>query len=805
MTITNSAGDGVRVNSAAKDGTLGSQDAAASNEIIFDTDITSNNGNLVGGATFVGRLVIVRQGASDEETRYMTAIDGGGTTATVNGDWVVAPTSGDTYHVSYSLADAETTGASVNLNSKTGLYEFSRAFSIGQTGGGGAFAYFAIVDYAAMESDDSGSADDIIVEDNGRFDIGYVQAGAPIAAGVVTSTKNTATEPYLLLNGGAIVNWNAAILWSQVADTSVTMTDDATNSIVIRGCIFIKTASTAVFTQCTLSDVIWQGAGLAADTVQVTSGTNIDVFQLANAAGFTTADDSVTETLEVRNCTFVGNSANVLIHNDKTWNFVNPIGWTADSTYIDFQVDSNNEVNLLGSVDVLTQEADGTAISGARVYIWDQATDDLVHELDTDGLGQTSADVLLEQYTFPGSVFTTTSGGPHALKIFKHTFSPSVGTINPTGGLDLTNTLVTDSNISETSTTQALSDGSGITYTTNTNPTSVIEFTGGAGTLSVSEIVSGQTSLASGTLVQYESGDSSAGTVYLNTRNGNDFSNGETLTDGADWTAAYTASTQQDFTWEIDANSKTMQVLYDYQSAKLEEDVLDAIFEQVVEWGRASEGFMFIADGGDAWRTRRVNSEGVFVSNRGSGSITLFTADDGTTFTPPQSYTFTVRNIRPNSEVRLYNDDRTSREGQENVTGSVQTSPLTIGSGGTGYTANDKLTIQGGTFTTAAVLNVDAVSGGVVTAVSIDTAGSYTVAPSNPVNVTGGTGSGATFTVDIKGTFSHTYSYAGSDIDAFLVVFHLDFKDFKNENVVLSNSNQSFTVFQITDRNYLNL
>jgi hypothetical protein len=804
MTITSTGPDGIRVNSAAKNGTLGSQAAAASNEIIFDTAITTNNGNLEASPTFVGRLVIVRLGASDEETRYMTAIDGDTVTATVNEDWVVPPVENDTYHVAYILQDAATlTG--IGLDAKTGLYVFSRTFSIGTAGGGGAFAYFSMTNYIGMESDDNGSSDDITVEDNGRWDIGYIQAGAPLAAGVVTNVKNTDGEPYIQLNGGAMLRWNAAILWSQAADTTFTMTADSTNDIIIRGATFIKTSYTAIFKECTLNDVIWQGLGQAADTISVTSGTNIDIFQLANTAGFTTPDDSVTETLEVRNCTFVGNSVNVTIHNDKTWNFVNPIGWEVNSTAIAFQVDDNNEVNKLGSLEVNTQESDGTVISGARVYVWDELTDDLIHELDTDTSGDSSADVLLEKYTYPSSVFTTVTGGPFALKVFKHTFSPTVGAIDPTGGLDLPLTLVPDSNISETSATQAISDGAGITYTNNTNPTSTIEFTGGAGTLSVSEVVSGQTSLASGTLVQYEEGDSSAGTVYLNTRNGNDFSDGETLSDGGDWTATYTASTQQDFTWEINSSGTSMQVLYDYQSAKLEEDTLDAIFEEVVEWGQSSEGFMHIADGGDAWRTRRVNSEGVFVSDRGTGTITLFTADDGTTFTPPQSFTFTLTNIQPDSEVRLYNlSDGAEREGDESVTGSIQTT-ITIDDAGSGYNVGNLLTVQGGTYTVQGVLEVDSVGGsGEITAVSVSTAGSYTVAPSNPVNVTGGDGTGAKFTLTIRGTFSHTYTYAGSDIGASLVVFHLDFKAFKTDSVILSNTDQSFTVFQIADRVYDN-
>ena len=89
-----------------------------------------------------------------------------------------------------------------------------------------------------------------------------------------------------------------------------------------------------------------------------------------------------------------------------------------------------------------------------------------------------------------------------------------------------------------------------------------------------------------------------------------------------------------------------------------------------------------------------------------------------------------------------------------------------IVTGGSGYSVNDKLTVQGGTFTTACILNVDSVNAGVIDGISVDNAGAYTVLPTDPVSVTGGTGnddatfnlSGAAFAVNdqltvIGGTF----------------------------------------------------
>ena len=70
---------------------------------------------------------------------------------------------------------------------------------------------------------------------------------------------------------------------------------------------------------------------------------------------------------------------------------------------------------------------------------------------------------------------------------------------------------------------------------------------------------------------------------------------------------------------------------------------------------------------------------------------------------------------------------------------------IAIVSGGTGYTVDDVLTVVGGTGTacTIKVLTVDG-SGVILTAEIVDR-GEYTVKPTNPVSVTGGSGSSATF------------------------------------------------------------
>lgn len=88
-------------------------------------------------------------------------------------------------------------------------------------------------------------------------------------------------------------------------------------------------------------------------------------------------------------------------------------------------------------------------------------------------------------------------------------------------------------------------------------------------------------------------------------------------------------------------------------------------------------------------------------------------------------------------------------------TGATASSDISVGaitaivSAGTGYIVGDVLTLSGGTIVMPATLQVTAVSaGGTIAGLALTALGDYTVAPTNPVSVAGGYGSGATFTVN---------------------------------------------------------
>jgi hypothetical protein len=97
--------------------------------------------------------------------------------------------------------------------------------------------------------------------------------------------------------------------------------------------------------------------------------------------------------------------------------------------------------------------------------------------------------------------------------------------------------------------------------------------------------------------------------------------------------------------------------------------------------------------------------------------------------------------------------------------GSMVNSAATIAGGGTGYTVGNVLTVVGGTPAgSSATLTVATVSSGVITSVTPTNFGQYTALPTNPVSVTGGSGSGATLnlTYGVGSNPSFTISNAGS-------------------------------------------
>lgn len=94
--------------------------------------------------------------------------------------------------------------------------------------------------------------------------------------------------------------------------------------------------------------------------------------------------------------------------------------------------------------------------------------------------------------------------------------------------------------------------------------------------------------------------------------------------------------------------------------------------------------------------------------------------------------------------------------------------PVIVG-GGTTYVVGDILTVVGGTGTVAAQFEVYAVSSGVITAIVMKTAGSYSVPPTGTLSVTDARNSSATFTATVAGgsTWTLTASAANQTLNLY--------------------------------------
>ena len=153
-----------------------------------------------------------------------------------------------------------------------------------------------------------------------------------------------------------------------------------------------------------------------------------------------------------------------------------------------------------------------------------------------------------------------------------------------------------------------------------------------------------------------------------------------------------------------------------------------------------------------------VNTKGTGAFNIAAGSGGLNLSNGGTV----TAITRTVLGSYTSNPTVIISAPTTANGVQATATVSVQCTAATIASGGTGYTVGDTISMVGGTFTSVGTFRVATVSGGVITSVDTPNFASYTVTPSNPVSVTGGTGSGATLNVIyFIGTFTITNAGSG--------------------------------------------
>lgn len=456
-------------------------------------------------------------------------------------------------------------------------------------------------------------------------------------------------------------------------------------------------------------------------------------FNILQSNGFTSRNDSSIETLTVSDHDFTTLERYLYVYAKKTWNIIDPT-WaviTGNQTKITFAINDDNSVNELYSLNLTVQEPDGTLLQNAYTYVYEGLLNQNLpsnNRQATNISGFATSNILTRIFTDnAGTSLNVVSYGEFALKVYKYTYFPFVGSLTVNQQLNQTTTLTVDSGISEPVQATAITSGSGIVVTEHTTqPLKVINYDGGTIAFADNDVVIGQTSGAQGTIREII-GDTASGTLVLHSWNGTNFTNDENLqvssTTYAISNISGTGSFNQNYRWEIQCNSLSLQIVYNYLAAKMAEATPDAIFIDAIEWGEAEQSQLLYTGANGYFTERNVSlTQGVWLSRRGVGTIAYMTSDAGVQYIPPIQYSFTLTGLQNNTEVKIYNAD------------------------------TDEL-------------------------------------------IAGVENSGSSYT--------YNYIYSG-DINIYVVVFSLLYRDIRLVGLSLSNSNQSIPIQQQTDRVYFN-
>lgn len=211
----------------------------------------------------------------------------------------------------------------------------------------------------------------------------------------------------------------------------------------------------------------------------------------------------------------------------------------------------------------------------------------------------------------------------------------------------------------------------------------VLNYDGGTGGLpTIGETITINNAGADTTGVLHEYiGDAVSGTLVLTGWNGTAPENDVNITGG---TSSFDATSHtsgggsfdEEYTWLVDCDSNAMTVVYDYLMAKMCEagTNLDTEFFEAIEWGEDEQSQLVYKDTTGYFTERNVNrAEGVWLSNRGAGSINYMTSDGGVQFVPPVTIDVTFTGMKDNTEVRVC--DFTTDEALAGVEDAVGGSP----------------------------------------------------------------------------------------------------------------------------------
>jgi hypothetical protein len=633
MAITTSAGDGVRVTSSAKNNGLLTGTAAANQFVLPDGIVATNNGQ-IGLSTLAGRLITIRRNEVDEETRYILS-EHGLVTGTVGEDWDTPPVTGEAYDISYVIEDAATvTGLSL-ITKRTRDYSLGRLFSVGNAVTG-TFSWFALLDGASLESDNTIGATDraFRIYGDGRWDFGYQQGGAPVPGGYLISTANATGEYAFGVDAGGQFVGNKFFLTS-VENNRWNFENNC--RVRVDGFQLYKALYNSIWEgDGVMGDLVLQGLGASTDYMEIDESFSCDVLLLINSYGL--YPNGLT-TGSVLNYQSVGNTYDVQMLSQGTLlRFLNPTwdGTDPKHTWTAATGTFTEEYEF----DLLIQNPSAVALQNARVYAWDDWLYDPINayfQLQTESSdvnGLISDALVQREWVNNPSGGSGSTHGPFDLRILRYGQTPfetafSLGvTGTNVGALDQVITLVDDGGVELSEAAADLVSGTVYEHGTGTAPGNLIVYDNGTIAFSAGDIVVGAASGATGT-VRDTTGDTADGTLFIVDRNGTAFNDDENLqvggvTNATANTATGTGGLDLDFHWEVRGSSAALDDLYSWQaskSAKASPDdwVLSMLRHRVDLFKRSGDNF---------W-SERVEGEGVFLSERGAGNVLYLTSDGG--------------------------------------------------------------------------------------------------------------------------------------------------------------------------------
>lgn len=658
MAITTSAGDGVRVTTAAKNGTLGSQAGLANDEIEFDTDISTNNGNIDSAVGFTGRLVKIRHESATDEIRYIIAacISACTTRCQVHEAWDTNPANGDAYHVSYVVEDTATVTGFSLISKRTRDYSIGREFTVGDLTGS-AFAWYALLDGASLESDNTITPPEATfqVEASGLWNIGYVAASTPVPGGYLITTGQNDGDPSLDVHSGASAKLYSAFLTS-VENNTLRFEDNS--SIAADGFKVYKSLFNSLWeTDELLKNVVVQGVTSGSDTLEIDAESNFDGITLINTDGFLPTGATAASILNYQS---ISNTQDIdMVTASQIITFVNPV-WTGNFPTITWTTASGDVEERFGYDTVVSNTA-GAGLASAVLYVFDQF-DDTFQDVQTgltDANGVFSSSLLTRIWSDQDSGSTVTAcRGPWVERVARYGYNPLQSALTPTAAIDKVITLSVDVGITETASPPTLSPAPSMLKNPGGACAILMNYDGGATNASfvAGERIEGVSSNACATVVEII-GNASTGKLMMDTWNGTQFSDNEGLDGNISGSSeADVAGFYEKYTWMIDAQDYAMSSVYDWLAGEYTGSTPSAcvlaMYEERVQLLQKSGTLYFTT----ACTHPSEGEHGVIVANRGTGDFSQGMVGDsgsGTVFVPPTQVVLSLQSVVASSQCYI--------------------------------------------------------------------------------------------------------------------------------------------------------